>query len=131
MRLMHYGPFGDELVASELPDDGTLTAEAREAFSNGHCHSFALALRQLTGWQIMGLIGPDRRTVTHVYCRKPDGVTYVDIKGECETDSLAMLRDLTGCKFRGKGWLKPDVAAALPFAQARLKEMGVQTSPPD
>jgi cytoskeletal protein CcmA (bactofilin family) len=58
MRVTHYGRSGDEVVVSELPDDGTLTAEARNVFNNGHCHSFALALSQLTGWRLWGLSPP-------------------------------------------------------------------------
>jgi hypothetical protein len=130
MKVTHYGSSGDELVVSEMPDDGTLTPEARNVFSNGHCHSFALALSQLTGWPVVGLIAPDGRTVGHVLCLKPDGM-LVDIREEYRGgNNPAMLRSMAGCKWRGKGWLKPDVAAALPFAQARLREMGVQTGPP-
>jgi hypothetical protein len=67
---------------AELPDDGEITEDVITAFMNGHCHSFALAMHQETGWPIMGIrYGSIFSSPGHcvVYCPQLDD--YIDIEG--------------------------------------------------
>lgn len=123
MKLRTYGLFGTRIVV-DLPDDGDLTPEARWVFTNGHCHSFALALRKLTGWKLVAQEGP-RGVVLHVLVARADRSPLVVVDA---AKSLVLPQrgpNILGfhCKFRGRGWLKPEVEKLMPFALRRLEEI--------
>ena len=62
---------------------GVIDRDATRVFLSGQCHSLALALHRLTGWQIVGLYGWDDEfplTPGHVVVRDEQG-EYVDVEG--------------------------------------------------
>ncbi|HEY5990612.1 MAG TPA: hypothetical protein VIV12_30100 [Streptosporangiaceae bacterium] len=64
---------------------GRLDVNARTAFTEGHCHSLALALHEKTGWPLIGGVdrGPEYgsgRVPDHVVVQVPDG-RLLDITG--------------------------------------------------
>ena len=60
-------------------------------FAHGGCFHFALRLKQRFGYQIRGIReSHDRRSLSHVWCVKPDG-KGVDIRGVYPEDFLARL----------------------------------------
>jgi hypothetical protein len=113
----------DRIVMFDLPEYGVLTPQVRWVLLNGHCHSFALALRRLTNWPLVGRC--DGRAVGHVFCARPNPLTLIDAAGTLVYDEEIMqpIRGLDGYKFAGKRWLKPEVDAVMPFAESRLKEL--------
>jgi hypothetical protein len=62
-----------------LVESGVLDQRAALAFTNGHCHSLALALRQEKGWPMIGLYRPEGECL-HILGRRDDGA-LVDIGG--------------------------------------------------
>jgi hypothetical protein len=59
---------------------GVIDNAAKTVFTRGHCHSFAYALHELTGWTIAGVSG-DAYSPAHcvVWCAELDD--FVDIGG--------------------------------------------------
>lgn len=58
-------------------DDTAIDADSSAAFTQGHCHSMAVALHDLTGWPIIGICNELFECV-HVGCVAPSG-RFVDI----------------------------------------------------
>ena len=130
MLVQTVGWFGPDEV--EIPDDGALTPEARHAFTNGQCHAFALAVQELTGWQIGGISWSyyeGQEVPNHVVARSPDG-RLIDITGDVDTDRWgtdfrpfdpdAFDAWILGTEEEPEGYLVPNVEAARPFAQNLL-----------
>lgn len=67
----------------ELNESGEVDSNAVIAFTRGHCHSFALAMHQETGWPIFGIgtafFNDDEPGHCVVYCPQLDD--YIDIEG--------------------------------------------------
>jgi hypothetical protein len=66
-------------------------------FTRGHCHSFALAVHELTGWPIVGLFVDYDSMAWHCVNRTPDGRLF-DILGlgvEERWANAANIRELT------------------------------------
>jgi hypothetical protein len=67
-------------------EPGVLDEGARVTFTNGHCHSLALAIHRLTGWAICGAdYATDdfegyEHVPNHVFIQRPDG-EYLDVTG--------------------------------------------------
>jgi hypothetical protein len=125
MKMQHYR-YG-KVVEGEMPDDGTLTKEAREVFMTGQCHSLALAIASLVVGGVYGETGKDGKTIVHCYAFVFDSngnEWLVDVVGKYKHGEVGRVRRLPeNYKFRGKGWLKPNVEAAIPFAEKRLAEI--------
>ncbi len=67
----------------ELPKIPRITEDVITVFKFGHCHSLALAIHDLTKWQLVGLYRPwrdENETPDHVVIKMPDG-HLLDIKG--------------------------------------------------
>jgi hypothetical protein len=107
-----------------LPKDGRLTPELRWILTNGHCHSFALALHLVTGWPLVGIYDNGLR---HVLCQRPDWV-IVDARQAHPSTRARLLSPLERFRLwqRGDGWLKPVHRLLTPFAQDRVEELGQQ-----
>ncbi len=109
----------------ELNDEGYITPGAVHVFLNGQCHAFAIAIRKLTGWEMVAdddLLGRGRG---HIMSRVP-GFGVMDIL-ELQPDSpdyqVVTEKDLMNLNKRGvRSWLKPNIKAAMPFARRRLEE---------
>ena len=119
----------EELVEFELPENRRLTPQLRWVLMNGHCHSFALAIRRLTDWPIVGKV--TNGEIEHVFCQMPDG-RLVDAESAMEwpeelfdsgsDPGFQVLHP--GFEFLAKdGWLKSVADVLIPFAQARLSEL--------
>jgi hypothetical protein len=119
----------DQLVQFELPEDGKLSPQLRWVLTNGHCHSFALALHRLTNWPIVGRIRHGK--VEHVFCQMPDGrlvdaeclmilpEELSDARSDPEFHALHL-----GSEFLPEdGWLNSVEDVLIPFAQTRLEEL--------
>lgn len=122
----------DELVQFELPKDGKLTPQLRWVLMNGHCHSFALAIRHLTGWPLVAKITD--ANIDHLLCQMPVG-KLVDAEAATEypkelfesPSSPGSRRLHSGYEFLPKdGWLKSVEDALIPFARRRLEELEQQ-----
>jgi hypothetical protein len=125
VKILAYNIF-DEKIWLELPDNGELTPEARWIFGNGHCHSFALAIRKLTGWKLVvknhkNLRGQINHVLVAVGNRTP--LTLIDSEKTLVLPDPSPDIEGVTYKFRGRGWLKAEVEIALPFARTRLAEL--------
>ena len=125
MKIQHYK--SGKVVEAEMPSDGTLTPEARNVFMTGQCHSFALAIASQVAGGVYSKLGPDGKTIVHCFALVFDdngNEWLVDAEGKYKYGELARVRRIPeNYKFRGKGWLKPNVEAATPFAEKRLAEI--------
>jgi hypothetical protein len=105
-------------------------------FTNGHCHSLALALNKLTNWPLYGFFA--KGIMHHVTVLNPDG-RYVDIEGvgaldrwrSYYGDSLYVRqinrRDIRAIVHErnsgGNGYFPANTRAAIPFARRLLDNM--------
>jgi hypothetical protein len=120
----------EQLVQFELPRDGKLIPQLRWVLTNGHCHSFALALHRLTNWPMVGRIKQGK--VEHVFCQMPDGRLAdaeclmkwpEELFDACSDPRLRVLPP-GGFQFSAEdGWLRSVEDVLIPFAQARLEEL--------
>jgi hypothetical protein len=129
-KMQHYK--NGKVVESEMPNDGTLTPEAQHVFMTGQCHSFALAIASRVVGGVYGQLGEDGKTIEHCFALVFDGngnEFLVDAVGKYKYRAIGHVRLLPeNYKFRGKGWLKPNVEAAAPFAEKRLAEIYAEES---
>lgn len=69
----------------EINDQGFIDDQVVDVFENGHCHSLALAINQLTGWPMFGLVAPAAHNKPespgHVVVKTNKGA-YLDISGK-------------------------------------------------
>lgn len=113
-----------------IRQDGVIDAEAKYAFTRGHCHSLALALHKITGWPLVGLFPEFNPYIpTHIVVRSPRGL--LDIEGlgadlewvgrracnavDMTEASVARLYAEPDC------YLEPEIDVAMPFAQRLLE----------
>lgn len=83
----------------ELPSDGSIDEDVASAFTTGHCHSFALALNDLTGWKMYASLrtyGDTPDSPGHVFVQHPSG-RFVDVRGFMHKNS------------EGRSWLRGDL----------------------
>lgn len=123
-------------ITLELPryDDvqvipGAWDDTARFAFSAGHCHSFAMALHDRTGWPILAMSGKysGYTNLQHMVVVMPDG-KWLDARGIQEPDrenhihfQPMTLQEIQSMKDL-KGWKKPQMEVAQEFVDAFLAE---------
>lgn len=122
---------------------GVLNSDAEHVFTNGHCHSFAEALRQLTVAQLIFAFdcpaegSEDDEVQGHVLVRIAgrylDARGWVDerLKGPAPNRVFAAQWDLIreigpeGWLANSRRWLEPRVTDALPFAAALLARLQI------
>ena len=115
----------------ELPADGKLTPELRWVLSSGHCHSFALALCEVTGWDMVGIV--TKNGLQHVYVRpEPEDGLLIDAISS-KRWALDLFNHPSGRGFqslhpaynfsRRRGWLKACEKLLIPFAEHRIEEL--------
>jgi hypothetical protein len=101
-----------------------LDDKAIKLFTNGHCHSFALAMHKLTGWALVCQYGSpyhgnERR---HMYVLDPRTGYAVDAGDEyIMDDDCRVLKHVP--KFNER-WLPLQADDALTFAKMRLMGLG-------
>ena len=118
---------------------GVLDDNALKAFTHGQCHSLALAINKLTGWPIKGASynkeADPADSPAHVLIYSPKLRAYVDIRGVRKTVGKKNYSE--GLKIvnrniapegvsRLRGYLQPNLEAAMPFAKSLLKQIGVE-----
>jgi hypothetical protein len=59
------------------PADG-ITSETKIVFTHGQCHSLAVAIHDMTGWELFGQLGFSDEP-SHVFVKSPFG--FLDIEG--------------------------------------------------
>jgi hypothetical protein len=123
---------------------GVLDDDAEHVFTNGHCHSFAEAIRHLCSAAEMvfafehpgedrGLRGAQGHVLVRIGGRYLDARGWVDELVDAEDANRAFEREWDGVVAIGPqgwlatsdGWLAPRVDGALPFAAALLERLGV------
>jgi hypothetical protein len=118
----------------EIDDNGHIDANAERAFTNGQCHALAIAIHDLTGWQLIALCQADpddfedRYDVLdnsgHVVVRTPRG-DYLNIRGKdvldrwSDSKPVEITRD-EACDM--PRYMKPDLNAARVFAPVVLRK---------
>ena len=113
---------------------GVIDSEAEIVFTRGQCHALALALHKLTGWPIKGASYyrcSSWESPSHCLVYWRERRVYVDIEGAKKhpcierTKLVVSHRRLSPKRVKyGLNWYKePDLAAAMPFAKAILKQI--------
>jgi hypothetical protein len=126
---------GKTRVAVTVDDDGfgVLDESAKRAFQSGHCHSLALAIHQITHWQIKGVglesWGDTPDSPSHCVVWSPELKRYVDVTGANRRPDnkwrvLNKRISPVKAKFLG-GYLNPNVKLAMPFARSVLRDLGL------
>jgi hypothetical protein len=122
---------------------GVLNANAERAFTSGQCHALALALHELTGWEVGGLawtyVGDEdipldlgetlgvEEMPKHVVVKAPDG-SLLDVEGWGVEDRWGrddfrpLAPEVILDTFPRAGYLEPDMDAANAFAPLVLAE---------
>jgi hypothetical protein len=113
--------------------EGRIDNAAEYAFTRGQCHSLALALHRMTGWELYGLYSEydwtrkqagRESTPSHVVVRSPEG-KYIDITGDDALEGWhqwwpdATPHSVTEAEVLGFSdidYIKPDITAATPYA---------------
>ena len=115
------------VTATVVMTAGKLDRKAKVVFTRGHCHSLALAVHKLTGWQIYGL-ADDEGDYIHIMVKTPKG--YLDVMG-LEADRRWM--NLWKVEFTIKsidpsmishldGFMRPQTKKANTFAVSLIKK---------
>ena len=129
--------FGMKTTIEVTIDDegfGIVDDNARKAFRNGHCHSLAIALHQLAGLTIKGVgredEGDEPDSPAHCVVWSPKLRKYVDIKGAAKRPPnhwKVLNRRIPEDYARKylKGYLRPNVQVALPFARTIIRDLGL------
>lgn len=129
-KIKHWGFIG--LTETEINNKGMLNNDAKRVFVRGQCHSLALAIREITGWPLYGLVdredGNTSTSPSHVVVRTPNGA-YIDVNGPGAVKRWRKQYPRTKlCRMypsrikQGLGnYLPLDVSAARPFAKAVLE----------
>jgi hypothetical protein len=110
--------------------------DVQHTFGYGHCHSFALAVIELTGWKLCGIdwYGEDDSRYTgeypdHFVVETPEG-RYMDINGVFTKRGLNQFyngtaEDLSYAQVKATrygGYLRAEVENALPFARLAVAQ---------
>ena len=142
--LETWGWFGTR-VPVRLPDDGSIDDNVERAFTNGHCHSFALAVHGMTNWPIMGLIsttGDSEDSPGHCVLFDPKRNDYFDIGGYGAKERWkANVEEWWGADIEVKevlitpadisnftAYMEPEVEVARPFAKTLLAGLDIVSS---
>jgi hypothetical protein len=122
-----------EILSIEINKNGTIDKNAMKAFSNGQCHSLAIALHKLTNWPIYGICDWSNSTDDpgHIVVKNPRNGGFVDIKGYGAVGRWrkkwgpVTVHLLTVDQVKHfDTYLKPVVAKARPFAKKILEQIG-------
>lgn len=104
---------------------GKIDNQAKIVFSNGQCHSLALAVNKLTGWPIFG-ISDDEGDFIHIITSSPKG--YLDIGGLNAVERygkrwhIAEVQELAISQVsKLHGYLRPQPTKAMSFAKTLLQ----------
>lgn len=68
-------------------EQDTITEDDRYTFEYGDCHTLALAIHKLTGWQLAALGKPDEACGGHAFVITPSGQA-LDIRGRRPVKAL-------------------------------------------
>ena len=121
-----YGVEEEELTV--IDGFGVIDDAAITVFSQGQCHSLALAIHKLTGWRIIGAGGPDPNSPWHCLVYHPTRKGYIDIKGFREHHGQRrVVNKRLPLKTINKGmdkYLPLQVEDAIPFAKTVLRDLG-------
>jgi hypothetical protein len=145
MSYINYRNILRKIEKFPLPSDGRFTPELRWVLTNGHCHSFALALNRVTCWKLMGKITAYcdySDGLDHLYCMKEPGVLvdannlhrfnaefFIDLH-QWQRGCSGFLEVPLNYPFRSSvGWLAPQVDKLVPFAEERVRELETETIP--
>lgn len=123
---------------------GVLDSDAEHVFTSGHCHSFAEAIRRLTGSEMFFAFdlpaeGCEEEVQGHIFVRVNG--RYLDARGWIDerlggldpdrafAEQWDRIREIgpEGWLANSRGWLDPRIADALPFAAALLKRLQIPT----
>lgn len=120
---------------------GVLDRDAEHVFTNGHCHSFAEAIRRLTraaelvfAFDFYGEAGEVQgHVLVRIAGRYLDACGWVDERFEARDGNRAFEREWDrvlvigseGWLANSSGWLDPRVGDALPFAAALLGRLDI------
>ena len=109
---------------------------AIRAFTNGQCHAFALAVHELTGWELNGLHWPHNSgSPNHCVAITPEGklLDVLGLKAEANAKEIGWNKRTPLTKKQiVEGlthYIKPDLEAALPFARTILAREGYLAKP--
>lgn len=116
--------------------EGIIDYDAEYAFTRGQCHSLALALHRLAGWELYGFYSPHElgrgRTPSHTVVRSPDG-EYIDINGNnaledwrgyCPAATPKAVTEAQVLGFEHIDYCTPNIEAAMPYAKALYAKYG-------
>lgn len=108
-----------------LDANGQIGLEEIDAFTTGHCHSFALAVNKLTSWPIYAGIG-DYDTYDspkHVFNRSPKG--FIDVEG-LNLRKFDRFNEVIPVSVREAkkfvDYLKPRPSMAMPYAETLINK---------
>lgn len=116
----------------DINKKGTIDANAKRCFQNGHCHSLALAINKLTGWPIYGICDQSNAITDpgHIVVKNPRNGGFIDIGGY---GALARWRKkwgpvtvhlLTVEQTKNLDtYLRPQIKKAIPFAKKVLERV--------
>lgn len=115
-----------------LDKNGQIDYEAVRAFTTGHCHSFALAVNELTGWPIYASILNKEfdayDSPSHVFNKSPKG--FVDVEGFI--GNTHWIKQATVYKVTPEeikkfvDYLKPRPNIALPYAKTMINDLHIK-----
>lgn len=120
---------GDAVVTIE-GKHGIIDGDAIMCFTRGHCHSFAVALHDVTGWPIFA-IGGTEQTPYHFVIYDPVIKDYVDIQGTNalgydgnDVNSKRFMKEMTREETLNRSYYrKADLDLAKPFVKTMLKNL--------
>lgn len=81
----------------------TITDDDKYMFEHGDCHTLALAIHHLTGWQLAALGEPDEACGGHAFVVTPSGQA-LDIRGQRPMEALLK-------QYRDRTWSPHNVAS--------------------
>lgn len=116
----------------KIHKNGTINKDAVKAFSNGQCHSLALAIHELTGFPIYGVCdwSNSENDPGHVVVKNPKNGGFIDIGGYGAVGRWrkkwghVTVHPLTIEQTKSlDAYLKPSVKKAIPFAKKVLEKI--------
>jgi hypothetical protein len=117
---------GNHLPALRWLSPGVLDRRAIEVFRAGQCHSFALAMQQLTGGHLVA--EQHGRELTHLLVFDPDSRLLVDADitwaiGPATSAAFRVLKRAPPFGRLTTSWFPLQVEDAIPFAVTRLTQI--------
>jgi hypothetical protein len=107
-----------------------ITPQIEHIFTSGQCHSLAIALHEILGWEVMGtydLFGGGPRDTRHFVVQCPDRRGDADIRGiRCLDHGLRKASVDVILGGRGRGFLPPAMKFARHYAKIIAPEIQKQ-----